>query len=78
MLVKVVTSRGHRITLYTQDYLEIIYMPTIFLSFEISSITLETGFILCTKILIINFHAKFKAKIPKEMMVIIIADKVHS
>ena len=53
-------------------------MPTNFLNVEISFMTLKIGFTLCTNILIMNFHAEFKAKIPKEMMVIIIAVKVHS
>ena len=48
------------------------------MSFEISPTTSKTGLKPCTRVLIMNFHAAFKAMIPKEIMVIIITVKVHS
>ena len=53
-------------------------MPTNFLSFEISSMTLKIGFTLRTNTLTMNFHIEFTAKITKKINVVIIAVTTHS
>ena len=53
-------------------------MPTNFLNFEISFMTLKIGFTLCTNNLTMNFHIEFKAKITRKINVVIIAVTAHS
>ena len=53
-------------------------MPTNFLSFEISSMTLKIGFTLRTNTLTMNFHIEFTAKITKKISVVIIVVTRHS
>ena len=53
-------------------------MPTNFLSFEISFMTLKIGFTLRTNTLTMIFHIEFIAKITKKINVVIIAFTTHS